>query len=266
MTRRAALLLGAALLLLTGCAGTPAPAAAPTAEFHGVEPEPVPERPSFVLRTTSGERYDFEERTGGRPTLLYFGYTNCPDECPTAMADISAALRSTPADLREDVEVVFVTTDPDRDGPAVLRRWVDRFSAEYVALRDEVEVVFVTTDPERDTAPVLRRWLDGFSQDYVGLVGTQAEVDAAQKATGIAAAKKGGPVPTLPGRPNEHLHKPGTAPHSHDGPLGYGVGHANVIFAFDTQDRLPVLYPGGVRPSDIDAALPLLAQPQGDAP
>lgn len=222
-----------AAVLLSGCAGTtaapsPSPAAA---EFHGVEPDPVPVRPSFVLRTTSGERYDFRARTAGRPTLLYFGYTNCPDECPTAMADIAAALRGAPADLREQVEVVFVTTDPDRDSPAVLRRW-----------------------------------LDGFSTDYVGLVGTQAEVDAAQKATGIAAAERGGPVPTLPGRPNEHVHKQGTTPHSHQGPLGYGVGHANVIFAFDSRDRLPVLYPGGVRPSDIAADLPLLASTQGDAP
>ncbi|MCW2681242.1 MAG: putative Sco1/SenC family protein [Frankiales bacterium] len=230
MTRRAAAALGLAVgLLLTGCAGTAAPEAAPAAEFHGVEPEPVPARPSFVLRTTAGERYDFAERTGGRPTLLYFGYTNCPDECPTAMADIAAALRSTPAELR-----------------------------------DEVEVVFVTTDPARDTPPILREWLDKFSQEYVGLVGTQAEVDAAQVATGIAAAKKGGAVETLPGRPNEHVHKPGTAPHTHDRPLGYGVGHANVIFGFDTRDRLPVLYPGGVRPSDIAADLPLLAQTQGD--
>jgi protein SCO1/2 len=178
-----------------------------------------------VLRTTSGERYDFAERTGGRPTLLYFGYTDCPDECPTAMADVAAALRSAPEDLREQVQVVFVTTDPARDDP-----------------------------------PRLRQWLDQFSQDYVGLVGTQAEVDAAQKAVGIQPAKKGGQVPTLPGRPNEHEHKEGTAPHSHGGPLGYGVGHANVIFGFDTSDRLPVLYPGGVRPSDIAADLPLLAQ------
>ena len=224
-----ALLLAAAL---TGCAGTAsAPAAAPSAAFHGEEPLRELSRPSFVLTTAEGERYDFAERTGGRPTLLYFGYTNCPDECPTAMADITAALRTTPAPLREQVVVVFVTTDPARDTPAVLRRWVDRFSTDYVALR-----------------------------------GTQEEVDAAQEAVGLTAAEKGGPVPTLPGRPDEHEHQPGTAPHSHDGPLGYGVGHADAIFAFDTRDRLPVLYEGGVRPADLAADLPLLAQPQGDAP
>jgi protein SCO1/2 len=225
--------------LLTGCvtgcgAGTASTASGPSASpaaWHGVEPEPVPDRPDFVLRTTSGERYDFGERTGGKPTLLYFGYTNCPDECPTAMADISAALRSTPTDLREDVQVVFVTTDPARDTPQVLREWLDQFS-----------------------------------QEYVGLVGTQAEVDAAQESLGLQAAKKGGDVPTLPGKPNEHAHKPGTAPHKHTRPLGYGVGHANVIFGISTSDKLPVLYPGGVRPSDIAADLPLLAQTQGDAP
>lgn len=230
--RRALAAVCTGVLLLAGCGTGAEPSAtsspSPVA-WHGVEPDPVPSRPSFTLTTTEGERYDFAARTGGRPTLLYFGYTDCPDECPTAMADISAALRATPADLREDVQVVFVTTDPARD------------------------------DPRR-----LRSWLDQFSRDYIGLVGTQAEVDAAQRATGLKPAAKGEQVPTLPGKPNEHVHKPGTAPHTHDRPLGYAVAHANVIFAFDTRDRLPVLYPGGVRPADIAADLPLLAQ--GDAP
>ena len=224
----------AATLLMAGCgsgSGTKAaaPSPSPPAAFHGLEPDPVPERPAFVLTTTSGQRYDFQAETRGKPTLLYFGYTNCPDECPTAMADISAALRTTPPELR-----------------------------------DQVQVVFVTTDPARDTPQILREWLDKFSTEYVGLVGTQTEVDRAQRNTGLTPAKKGGNVPTLPGKPNEHPHKEGTAPHTHDRPLGYGVGHANVIFAFDTRDRLPVLYPGGVRPADIAADLPLLAQ--GDAP
>jgi len=218
--------------LLTGCGAatssagtTPQPAPVPSAAFHGEEPVPVPARPSFTLRTTEGQRYDFAERTAGRPTLLYFGYTSCPDECPTAMADIATALRSVPADLQEQVDVVFVTTDPDRD-----------------------------------TAEVLRRWLDGFSPSIVGLLGSQAEVDAAQLALDVPPAKKAGPVPTLPGKPDQHEHEPGTAPHTHEGPLGYGVGHANVIFAFDSTDRLPVLYREGVRPADLAADLPLLAQ------
>lgn len=219
--------------LLSGCSagarGSDPTTQVPVAAFHGVEPKPVAARPSFVLRDTAGDRYDFAARTRGRPTLLYFGYTHCPDECPTAMADIAGALRQTTAELREQTVVVFVTTDPDRDDPALLRRWLDLFSTQYV-----------------------------------GLVGTQAEVDAAQTAVGVRPAVKGEPVQTLPGKPDQHEEQPGTAPHPHLGPLGYGVGHANTIFGFDVADRLPVVYPGGVRPSDIAADLPLLAQ--GDAP
>ena len=222
----------AAALLLSACSAGAAGSQAPRSDsrgFHGMEPlGEVPARPSFVLRDTTGAQYDFAERTAGRPTLLYFGYTSCPDECPTAMADIAGALRGTSSELRGKTHVVFVTTDPDRDSPQRVRRWLDQFST-----------------------------------GFVGLVGTQAEVDAAQRAVGLAPAAPSGPVPTLPGRPDEHEHAEGTSPHVHDGPLGYGVGHADVIFGIDADDRLPVRYPGGVRPSDLAADLPLLAS--GDA-
>jgi protein SCO1/2 len=222
----------AVVLLLTGCSADTPSAAAPRSDpraFHGTEPlGEVPARPAFVLRDTTGAEYDFAEQTGGRPTLLYFGYASCPDECPTAMADIAGALRTTSLELRGNTRVVFVTTDP-----------------------------------ERDSAQRVRRWLDQFSTEFVGLVGTQAEVDAAQRAAGLVPATPSEPVPTLPGRPDEHEHAEGTAPHVHDGPLGYGVEHTEVIFGIDADDRIPVRYPGGVRPSDLAADLPLLAS--GDA-
>ena len=222
-----------ALVLAVGLAGcgpsddkaAPTPSASNRA-YHGVEPSPTPARPSYVLKDTSGKRYDFAAETKGRPTFVYFGYTNCPDECPTAMADLAAALRKAPADAR-----------------------------------DAARVIFVTTDPKRDTAAVLRRWLDQFSTSFIGLLGTAAEVKAAQVATGIQPAFPDGLTPTVPGRPNEHIHKPGTAPHQHFGPLGYAVTHSAVIFAYDADDRLPVVYPGGVTPSDIAADLPVLAHP-----
>ncbi len=216
-----------AVVALAGCGGTGSAAPSPTPfGYHGVEPEPTPKRPAFVLTDTTGASYDFTAQTAGRPTFVYFGYTNCPDECPTAMADIAAALRK---------------VDP--------------------ALRAKTRVVFVTTDPKRDTAPVLRRWLDQFSTDFVGLLGTDRQVADAQTAAGIQAAYPEGPVPTLSGKPNEHVHKAGTAPHEHFGPLGYSVAHSAVIFAYNAADRLPVVYPGGVTPSDIAADLPALANP-----
>lgn len=214
--------------LVAGCGtGTSAPAARPSPHaWHGVEPKPVPSRPGFVLTDTDGNSYDFLARTKGKPTLMYFGYTHCPDECPTAMADIAAALRQAPP-----------------------------------AIRDEVQVLFVTTDPKRDSALVLRRWLDQFSPNFIGLLGTDDEVDAAQKAVGIQPAYPEGLAPTLPGKPDQHAHKEGTSPHKHFGPLGYAVAHSAVIFAYDAADRLPVVYPGGVTPADIAADLPALADP-----
>jgi protein SCO1/2 len=214
------------LTTLTACGGAGHSSAPTPVGYHGVEPEPAPSRPEYVLTDTSGKTFDFQAETKGRPTLVYFGYTHCPDECPTAMADIATALR---------------TTTPE--------------------VRKQVRVVFVTTDPKRDTAPVLRRWLDQFSTEFVGLLGTQAAVAAAQRATGIAPAYPDGVVPTVAGHPDEHVHKPGTAPHKHFGPLGYAVTHSAVIFAYDAADRLPVVYPGGVTPSDIAADLPVLAKP-----
>ena len=214
-------------LLATGCSAGRGSDAVPVAKdrYHGVEPAPVPPRPSFVLRDTSGEEFDFRAETKGRPTLVFWGYTHCPDECPTAMADITAALRKVEPSLKE-----------------------------------KVRVVFVTTDAKRDTAPVVRRFLDQWSTEYVGLVGTQAELDAAARAAGVPAGAVGPSPSTLPGQPDAHEHKPGTAPHAHFGPLGYSVSHSAVIYAYDASDRLPVVYPGGVTPSDIAADLPVLAR------
>ncbi len=214
-----------AALALAGCGTAPQTAAATSSGLHGREPDQVVERPSFVLTDTSGRAYDFAEETAGRPTLLYFGYTDCPDECPTAMADITAALRTVDAELRE-----------------------------------RTAVVFVTTDPSRDDGPRLRQWLDRYSTTYVGLTGTQEQVQRAQEAAGATVAVRGEPVPTLPGSPTEHEHAPGTAPHTHDRPLGDLVEHATSIFAYDASDRLPVLYPESVSPSDIRADLPVLAR------
>ncbi len=210
-------------LVLSACSSG---VAARPAAYHGVETKPALPRPEFVLTDTSGKRYDFGAETHGRPTFVYYGYTHCPDACPTAMADVASALRKV--------------------GPALAKKAV---------------VVFVTTDPKRDTAPVLRAWLDQFSTSFVGLLGTQAEVDAAQQAAGVTPGFPDGVTPTLPGHPDQHPAEPGTAPHTHSGALGYAVTHSAAIFAYNAADRLPVVYPGGVTPSDIAADLPVLASP-----
>jgi protein SCO1/2 len=110
------------------------PASGSTVPLHGAVPQASTPKPEFVLTDTSGQRYDFDARTAGKATLLYFGYTHCPDQCPTSMADVAAALRLVPASVASQVVVVFVTTDPWRDTRRVLRGWLNRFSAEFVGL------------------------------------------------------------------------------------------------------------------------------------
>jgi len=95
--------------------------------LHGAKPTTSQPRPSFTLVDTDGKPYEFGPATRGKLTLLYFGYTNCPDECPTSMADVAQALRSVGTEVSSKVTVVFATTDPWRDNAKVLRRWLDKF-------------------------------------------------------------------------------------------------------------------------------------------
>jgi protein SCO1/2 len=102
-------------------------------------------KPAVTLTDTSGATYDFTARTGGRPMLLYFGYTHCPDVCPTTMADIALALRNLPA-LAPRITVVFVTTDPDRDTPAVIKAWLAHFDSRFVGLTGSVKSIDAFAD------------------------------------------------------------------------------------------------------------------------
>ncbi|WP_336031536.1 SCO family protein [Geodermatophilus sp. FMUSA9-8] len=93
---------------------------------------PVP-RPALVLPATDGRAYDLTADSDG-VTALFFGYTRCPDICPTTMADVAAARRELPRSAQDRVTVVFVTEDPANDTPPVLRAWLDRFDEDFVGL------------------------------------------------------------------------------------------------------------------------------------
>jgi len=99
----------------------------------GLITPPLP-KPAFALTDTSGAPFDFWTRTEGSVTLLFFGYTYCPDQCPMHMANIGMALKKLPATIADQVKLVFVTTDPARDTPIVLRRWLDHFDKHFVGL------------------------------------------------------------------------------------------------------------------------------------
>jgi protein SCO1/2 len=91
-------------------------------------------KPSFTLTDSDGRPYDFTQQTNGKLTVVYFGYTHCPDVCPTTMADLAAALRALPAAESAKISVVFVSTDPTRDTPAVLHTWLAQFDPAFIGL------------------------------------------------------------------------------------------------------------------------------------
>lgn len=129
--------------------------------LHGTVVDPLA-RPAQALRDTSGRPYSLADRPEDELTVLFFGYTHCPDVCPTTMADLAAARAQLPDDLRDRVEVVFVTEDPKRDTNPALRRWLDRYDPSFVGLRggnaasrallDELYLPRTKLDPEPEKA------------------------------------------------------------------------------------------------------------------
>jgi protein SCO1/2 len=120
----------------------------------GLVTPPLP-KPRFVLTDTSGAPYDFWNKTQGSVTLLFFGYTSCPDQCPMHMMNIGAALKKLPRGMADQVKLIFVTTDPVRDAPADIRRW-----------------------------------LDNFDRYGIGLTGSETAIQAVERAAGVPLAQK----------------------------------------------------------------------------
>lgn len=102
----------------------------------GMVRTPAPDVSEVVLPdVTNGGELAFRAEPGGL-LIAYWGYTACPDICPTTMADLRKALRGLD-DLAESVDVAMVTVDPDRDTPEVLTAYVQTFVPEGVAVRTE---------------------------------------------------------------------------------------------------------------------------------
>jgi protein SCO1 len=104
-------------------------------------------KPDLVLTDTAGKPFDLRKETAGKPVLLYFGYTGCPDVCPTTMGDIAVALQRLPAAQQADVTVVFVSTDPVRDNPKRLRGWLGAFDKRFIGLTGDLAKVKKAAKP-----------------------------------------------------------------------------------------------------------------------
>jgi protein SCO1 len=70
----------------------------------------------------------------GRFMLIYFGYTHCPDACPTTLSDIASAIDKLPVNARSRVVPLFITVDPERDIPAMIGDYAAAFGPEFVGL------------------------------------------------------------------------------------------------------------------------------------
>lgn len=118
-----------------------------------------PQRPAagqfggaFTLEATTGGTFT-EANLKGTPSLVFFGYTFCPDVCPTTLAE-SAAWR----------EALGVSAD-------------------------QLRTIFVTVDPERDTLESMTEYLNFFGDDNIGLVGTEEQTEVAKQAFGVFSQK-----------------------------------------------------------------------------
>ncbi|WP_415947601.1 SCO family protein [Streptomyces sp. KLOTTS4A1] len=152
-------LLAAASFTLTACgggnAGDDSPAAVEvTADKAATVLDKPFEKPDMILTDTNGEEFDLREQTKGKPTLLYFGYTHCPDVCPLAMSNLAVAKKELEKKLSKD---------------------------ELAELR----IIMVTSDPERDTPEHLGKWMKAQDPSFIGLTGDFATIQAGARTLGI---------------------------------------------------------------------------------
>ena len=103
----------------------------------------------------------------GKLVLVFFGYTQCPDACPTTMAELTGILKSMPAADAARVQVVFVTVDPARDSPTLLRNYVTNFRPDFIALRgDEAQTQAVIKEFKVLVQQVPGRTPDTYTIDH----------------------------------------------------------------------------------------------------
>lgn len=95
-------------------------------------PKPLPD---FELMAANGQSFRLSELEGDI-ALVFFGYTYCPDVCPLTLVDVRSVLDDLRAG-RERVRVIFISTDPERDTPEVLSKYLAAFDPEFIGLTDD---------------------------------------------------------------------------------------------------------------------------------
>ena len=99
-----------------------------TKDIEGVMP-----RLEFTLTGENGQVVT-QDAFADKVNLLYFGYTHCPDVCPITLAKLRGVISGLPAEVANRIDVLFVSVDPKRDTPDVLRSYTDAFGARFIGL------------------------------------------------------------------------------------------------------------------------------------
>lgn len=142
-------------LLLAGCGGQSAGSDGPVANvsvhdddgINGVVlPRPY-EIPSVPLDDADGATYDLAKDATKPLTLVFFGYTHCPDICGIVMGNLAAAMTRLSAADRARVDVVYVTTDPARDTEQVLAHYLDRLDPDFLGLTGDLGDIVALARP-----------------------------------------------------------------------------------------------------------------------
>lgn len=128
------ILVGVLSFLLIGLVAAGVFLFAKPASFRGtVYTEPYPPAAEIELARDNGTNFRLDGMRG-KIVLLFFGYTSCPDICPTTMAELKTALDKIGEENAKNVQVVFVTVDPERDTPQRVQEYVNHFNKDFVGL------------------------------------------------------------------------------------------------------------------------------------
>lgn len=134
------IILAGLTLFITGCQALAA------YEYKGNLLDPPVPQPDFALAATGGSTFRLSEQQG-KITLIFFGYTHCPNVCPLTTAKVKTALEGLTEAEREQVQFVFISIDPERDTPAVLGRYLSAFSPDFIGLTDAYEKIEAVMQP-----------------------------------------------------------------------------------------------------------------------
>ena len=120
--------------------------------YQGVVIDPPARAPDFTLSDQNGNAFRLSDQRG-KTVLLFFGYTNCPDVCPTTMANLRQALTQLGS---KDVQVIFITVDPGRDTPEKVQAYASQFDPSFIGLSGsmaELEPVWTAYGVYRELGP-----------------------------------------------------------------------------------------------------------------